>query len=446
MAALFLQTGCRENTIINTNLTPSGDSLAIVGEPVAIVARTVYSPFLTNTYTTGQKVIMGLGRINADPEIGWMDASMYMQVVPGQSSGYALPANIDSIVLVLPYSGFTYGDTSMSSTPMHYSAHYITEAFPRDAQYYNFSSKTYNTTALGTTTATVSYQTLKDSVTVGDQANKVAPHVRIPLDVNVLLPLLQNANYSSFADFLGTFNGLYVRVQDNGGNNCIPYFRLDDNASGNAYSRAGIVVYYHETAAPTVVLSNVLGFNPENCAFFNKIDYDQTAAQLDTANFLYLQGRPGYSIEISTKDVKNLPNRIVNKAELVITEVTPTPQTYFEPEYLYPYVPGLNTAGIDTLKLIEGAFYTSSTGTTASGLNFINGKATKVTIGGNVYNRYTINVPREFQKALIEKKEMTLRITGINGGYIGAFRLKAGKDMSGSDFNIRLNVVYSGVE
>ncbi len=444
--ALFAHTGCKESSIINTNITPAGDSLIIEGEPVEITAKTVYNRFNTSLTFTGVAVVHGVGVISNDPEVGKTEAGIYFQVIPPQSAGYTLPGVIDSYVLVMPYIGFTYGDTSSSAVSNTYSAYYVTDDMAHGAVYYNDDHKNYEGTALGS--ATISYDAFNDSMSV--EGKKAMPHLRIKLDDALISNKLTSANFASYLDFFASFKGLYVAASNNGNNNNIPYFRLTDDGAGTNWSKAGIVVYYHDVDSPTVVKSNLFGFNPDNCAHFNKVIQDaggsKAANAVENENYLFFQSRPGLAVEISTKDVKLMENRIVNKAEIVITEVaSDESDKYFAPLSLYPYLPSKTAAGMDTLLPVKDNTFTSTGGTQANGINFINGNAKKVTIGGQEYNQYTINVPREFQNALIEKREMVLRITGASNGYIGAYRLKAGKNASNPAFNIRMNVVYSSL-
>jgi hypothetical protein len=435
-------TGCRENTIINTNITPAGDSIFTDVQSIAINARTVESHFITSNYISGLSVIMGVGALN-DPLIGGTEAGMYMQVVPKQSTGYSLPVDIDSFVLVLPYADFTYGDSTNSSANQTFKVYRVADTMSRTAVYYDNSFKKIFSNELGS--ATVNYNSLKDSLSIEGKPTKAAPHLRITLNKDRMKEILGNgnANYNSYADFLDYFRGIYVRSATQG--NSISYFRLTDDGKGNTYSKAGIVAYYKIGDS---VVGDQFGFSPDNCGHFNRIVNNYTTS-IDTSNFLFMQSRPGLSIEISTKDVKTLPNRLVNKAELVITEVASDPK-HFPSEWVYPYtVGGKGDLNNDSLLLIADASFKSNTGTSVSGLDFIDGKVRQVTINGTVYNQYVVNCPKEFQKALKEGREMTMRITGVTNGYIGAYRLKAYKtNQTGlnTPLNIHLNVVYSGIK
>jgi hypothetical protein len=440
VSVALMVTGCKENTIINTNITPAGDSIFTDVQIIPINAKTVESHFVTSSYLSGLSVIQGIGIIS-DPQVGTTDASMYMQLIPKQSTGYSLPANIDSFVLVLPYANFTYGDSSITAANQTFSVHRLTQDLTRsaDTAYYDNDYKTFDPAVLGS--ATVNYNSLKDSLTIEGKTAKAAPHLRITLDKATMQSILGNANYNSYADFLEFFKGVYIRSNTTG--NTISYFRLTDDGKGNTYSKAGIVAYYKIGDS---VVGDQFGFNPDNCAHFNRIVNNYTA---DTSNFLFLQSRPGLSIEISTKGLAALPNRLVNRAEIVITEAANDPK-HFPSEWVYPYtVGGKGSLNNDSLLLIADATFKSNTGTSVSGLGFIDGKVRKVTINGTVYNQYVVNCPKEFQKALKEGREMTMRITGVTNGYIGAYRMKAYKsDQTGlnTPLNIHLNVVYSGIK
>jgi hypothetical protein len=440
--ALFTNTGCKESAILNTNITPAGDSLIIEGEDVPIAFKTVSVNYNTGILT--DVVVHGVGFISNDPEVGTMFSSLYMQVVPPQSSGYTLPANIDSFVLILPYIGFTYGDSAFSNTTgQTYSAYFAENAMTHGAVYYNTDSVLASTTSLGSVTVTNSQ--MRDSVNA--EGGKQIPHLRIKLDSAAMYSKLNGASYSDYASFLNSFYGFKIAVTG-GGNNTVPYFRLSSDGSTSDYASAAVLVYYHDINEPTVAKKNIFSFNKDNCAHFNNIKTDISGSNAANPGneFVYLQGRPGLALEVSTTNLKNTKNKVVNKAEIVITQVKETNDDKFAaPVIIIPYRDRdtVTASGVDTFLNVEDFVFTSSTGNQVSGASFIGGTKRNVTIDGEPYNQWVINIPKELQVALKNNKEMKLLITGANLGYIGAFRLKGYGNNADPRLKIRLNVVYS---
>lgn len=441
-AAVF-STGCKESSILNTNITPAGDSLIIEGEDVPIEFKTVLTKYNTGILT--DVVVQGVGIVKNDPEVGSMNSSMYFQVVPPQSAGYTLPANIDSFVLVLPYVGFTYGDTNNTQT---YAVHYVDEEMEYGAVYYNDASKAVST-LLGSTT--VSYKQIKDSV-AAEGKNQI-PHLRIKLNNSDLLAKLNAATYSDYAAFLKSFHGFRVSAVDNGNNKGVPYFRMSSDGSTSDYAAAAVLVYYHETNDPTVARKNIFSFNKENCAHFSHIENDISGSNAANPGneFVYLQGRPGLGIEVNTTNLKNTENKVVNKAEIVITQVAGTYDSLFfvAPRVLIPYRDEDGKAtinpSIDTFVNITDYVFTSSTGVQVSGASFVSPEKRLVTINGTQYYQWVVNIPKELQTCLKNRKEMKLLITGANVGYTGAFKLKGYGNNADPRLKIRLNVVYSSL-
>src|SRR5690606_23878084 len=133
--------------------------------------------------------------------------------------------------------------------------------------------------------------------------------------------------------------------------------------------------------------------------------------------------------------------RPIVKAELVITQVKlPGDQAdiYFPPARIFPV--RINEGG--KKENVQDRYPLSST----EPLLFMNGLAKTISIDGTDYNQYIINLPREIQKALIDKKEILhLRISGAET-FPGAYRLIAGgRNHPDARFRMQLRVYYSKI-
>src|SRR5690606_1675391 len=108
MTAMY---GCKESTVINSNLLSSADNINTVTFPdtLSVITRTVYDDSVVTSYNVSP-VYAGLGTVN-DPYFGRTSAGMALQVVP-PSTSYSFGSVPDSAVLILPYSSFSWGDTT----------------------------------------------------------------------------------------------------------------------------------------------------------------------------------------------------------------------------------------------------------------------------------------------------------------------------------------------
>src|ERR1044072_6346595 len=156
LLALFTQTGCKENTILNANIAPAVDNINLIDTSLQVRCRTIISDSLitSNSYS-GITIFHGLGTVT-DPYFGKTNAGIYFQVIP-PISGYTFPvgAIYDSAVLILPYSGFTWGDTA-AAINQKITVYEVTEPMSKDSIYYSFTTKTSNkATPLGSVTVNI---------------------------------------------------------------------------------------------------------------------------------------------------------------------------------------------------------------------------------------------------------------------------------------------------
>lgn len=443
-------TSCNEDSIIKAGITPTTDNILSdnkIGDTLTILAKTIYDDSLNTSFTPSSfPVVHGVGTL-FDPYAGNTNWGVYMQVIPS-AANLTLPAAVDSAVLILPYAGFSWGDTS-GTAYCNYRVYRVTDDLSKDSVYYSKQSKHYDFSNPMSVVTSVNMSSLKDSVKVSG-SNRM-PHMRIKL-TDAFRDFLVNTakNSGDNAAFLSVLKGLYIAAADT--NNPekvrrIPYFILNGSAD---YQRASIALYYSENGNtnPDNVKASFLSFVPTDCAHYNYISrrFSTNLSNLlnSTAksdSIVILQNEPGGAIDIRIPHLKNLPVGIINKAQLVLTLVRQygdSIEKYTEPARIYPV--GIDASG-KSYTILDREPLTST-----APLDFIDGNKRTVTLpNGQSAVQYYINIPREVQKAIVNKSdELHLRINGTIT-YPGAYRLIVGGTHSNSLYKIRLNIVYTKV-
>lgn len=446
-AALITATGCKEDTIVKASVAPGENNLGTqsIGDTITVNATNVFlDAIVTSEKITGLPVVQGLGTI-VDPFLGKTNAGLYFQVLPtvNDFSFSASPYVIDSAVLILPYSGFGWGNRT-NPKPQRLKVYRINEALDINTEYFSDKDRQLHSTLLGD--AVINLQTaLKDTpVILGTNAG--FKHIRIPLSrdyIDDVLSKVGSSTFSSEAEFLSYFNGFYVMPDStenmNNNTDLIPYILFD---GGSDYSRVAVAFYYRENGGS---ISKVAFFNyvRDKTVNYNRITRNFNGfpvAQLlnrQTTDTLIVQNEPGISIQVKIPHLKELPQASIIKAELVLTKISSGvgADSLIEPNRLN--VVGVNDAGVE----YEIADYDATDINAA--IVFVDGaKRSEKDAAGNDITTYRINIPREVQKAIIDKRnELHLRIKGAKG-FPGAYRLVAGGRKHGT-YKMQLNIVYA---
>jgi hypothetical protein len=443
---------CKEDTLINSTVIPPVDNINTFAVEVdSILTVTVNDDSVLTGYNYyNSDIFKGIGVINADPFFGKTYAGAFFQIVPPTTSFTFAGTNpvIDSAILVLPYSGVIYGDSN-ATVNQQLNVYQIEDAFSRDSLYYSNQKLGVNRLKpMGS--ATMNIRKLLDSNTVWGV--KVAPQLRIKLNSWVADSILANAGGTKFADyptFLTWFKGIYVEPDTTASatGRAIPYFKLDGLDQN---SRANIIFYYHNNTDDS--LSTSFGFVASYCAHTNWIkrtfsnypiaNYFPASGKVSDSIFM-IQNEPGAAGDITIRLDKvftQLTKTVINKAELVITQIAPAAaeDTLFEaPVRLFP-------SGIDSL----GAVYTIADRYPTSSnepLNFIDGTRRVAYVNNQKVYQYIINIPRELQSAILKNRKFVhLRLNGTVS-FPGAYRLKAGGNKH-SNSKIKLNIIYTKIQ
>jgi hypothetical protein len=440
-AALFFAS-CKEDTVIKANLAPSVDNVSTepIPDTITILSKTFFEDtVVTSNESSSQLVFHGLGKAN-DPFFGLTNAGIYLQVVP-EKAYYRFPSVIDSAFLILPYSGFSWGDTSATDAGAKqvYNVYRVTDTMGRDTKYYSNSSKAYDPNPVGTL-AVDDVRKLKDSVFV--LGRNRTPHLRIRLDGSFISAIVTDAATSGDnSAFLDKFRGLYIAPADmSNSGKAISYFVIN---GANDYQRAAIQFFYFQDSVRNAFFS----FASNAAGHFNKITrtYNQEVKNIlnstaESDEVLLLQNTPGTAIDLKFPYLKNLPQGVINKAELVITKISYSTDPdagankFFEPARIFP-------RGVEPGGTVYDVLDTE--GNEAS-LNFVDGTRREITLPNGIkVTRYVINIPREVQRAIVNKLDVLhLRIYGVQR-FFGAYRLTAGG--KNSAYKVSLNIAYSKI-
>jgi hypothetical protein len=450
MAALALfATGCKENTIIKANVTPSVDNIFTETFPdtITILSKTFFDDTIATSLfqrdaNNNSRAIQPLGTVN-DPFFGRTNAGIYFQVVP-EKAGFNFSTNsptVDSAFVVLPYYGFNWGDTA-NIAPQTLRVYRVTNDLAKGEIYYSKTEKGIDEANPVSQPTVVDFSKLRDSVEV--RGTKQWPHVRIRLNDDFVQAMKNaSANSTSLAGFLAEIKGLFVAPAqfNNTTGNALSYFEL---TGASDFTRASVQFFFHEGSS-TDVKTAFFNFTTADCAQYGRIirDYKGYPAEgyfnstLASDSIVLLQNEPGAAIDLRFPYLKNLPQVTVNRAQVVLTRVKigsdAGTDNFFPPARIYPI-------GIDA----SGALYTvldREPLTETSPVAFIDGTLQEIDLGGVKISRYVLNLPREIQRAITNKTEqLHLRINGTQT-FAGAYRLTAGGNHS--LYKVSLNITYS---
>lgn len=440
---LLMQTSCREDTILNADIVPPGDTVTVSAtDSITILTKTVLDDSLiTSQSLSGYPIYHALGTVTTDPYFGKTHTGIAFQVVP-PSLDYKFPKAPDSAFLILPYAGYSWGDTS-STTTQTFKVYKLTDTMSKDSNYYNFTNIGVDrSNLLGS--AQVNYKSLMDSVTVsGTNRNRV---LKIKLSSNFVNEIYTESAKTTgsalqtYPEFMRFMKGLYLEADTNQGN-CLHYFRLDGSSN---FSRANIIFFYTQDSVKTTSFYYTSTYNAHYNRIVRKLDGTTLGTLLNPNNtsdsVVVIQNGPGAVADLKFPYIKNLPKLPINKAELIITQYEfagDNKETYYAPERIYPV--GVDKYGAK-YNILDRYPLSSS-----SPLVFMDGTKKTKQLGALTVHQYILNIPREVQRAIVEQRDtLHLRISGA-ATYSAAHRLIAvgDKTFSNNAMSIKLNIVYS---
>ncbi|MBA3828949.1 MAG: DUF4270 family protein [Taibaiella sp.] len=438
---IFSQSGCKENTIINANIAPNINGINTIGiDTFTAISTTLFF----NQFPVSNNANLGVGNIYADPFFGNTTSTMYFQVVPQiLNPSFFATDIVDSAFLILPYTGFTFGDNSTASPAQKIDVYPITDSLSSTTNY--FSDRAFaidKSSSYGS--ITLSPSSLADSIFAGGKLRSSI--LKIPLN-NTFINKIKTPSVYSSADnitFLSNFKGLCILGDSTIHGKSLSYFYF---GGSDTFTRPNILVYHHNpTSSPGTENLFQIYYNSTYCAKSAYIT--RNYAGYPANNYFHptktndsialIEGHPGAGMDIHFPYLyKSLPTAIINKAELIVTQVS------FASSPIYAVPTGLalykyNQAG-DSLANITDRYPIGSLYSNA----YIDGNAQSVNLGGVTLTRYVMNIPREVQLSITQQSDLRLFILG-SFAYPGAGRLVAGGgSITDKNFRVRLNIVYS---
>jgi len=279
-----------------------------------------------------------IGNIVDDPIFGKTNAKLFLElkpdVYPWTFSGIYKPDSLtvmDSVVLILSWSG-SYGDTVQTQKFNVYEIHpfsdfridtFMTIRDPGFQRWALLGSKTF------------SPRNLKDSVKA--YQDTTAGQLRIKLDNSFgrrLLDYDTTTAYGSDSAFKKHFKGFEIAAEEGIGNGLMAF-----GINNNANTKLAIYYKYRSGGQDIPAVSYFRFTNTSaNHNYVNRFDFNGTSWK-STANDqvvdspIYLINTPGTYATVKIPALRNMSNRVVNRAELIVEQLyDPSNVTFQDPD------------------------------------------------------------------------------------------------------------------
>jgi hypothetical protein len=224
----------------------------------------------------------------------------------------------------------------------------------------------------------------------------------------------------------------------------------------------GITVFYHNESDDS--LQAFFPFNPSSCGFSNYVHRDYTGSEAskhfgDTLNvkgdsLIYLQGKPGLYADIEIPYLQDFPNAIINKAELIITQIPDAASDIFRaPDWLFLWQ--YKNAAKDSLDYIfdVGAVNNALYGLQLTNLTYFDGSRRTITNqDGKQVAQYHINITRYLQHLVRQSPSypetnfgFRLEVLDASGSSRDPGRVILGGGTH-ARYPIKLHVVYTKID
>lgn len=438
LAALYAFTGCNEATILGKELIPGSDKI--------VVKDTTINNLITlNILRTDSSLRSGggyyqgaLGSITQDPIFGKSHGFVYTQLaLPNadftfEGTGWSL----DSVVLYVGADTVWYG----ANGPLNVNIYRMNEPnFKIDTSYIYNQPRSYDPSKLvGSATIYPVYP--KDSLSI--YGTKYAPQLRMRLNPSFGQELMQQRADGAFKNdsaFRAWLVGLAI-VPDTMSGNTMLYTNLN---SGDTR----LTVYYKNSEKDSLMAS--FKFDMYGSGHANYFNRNYTGAEVSNLvntnnpagdNIVYIQEAPGIYTNLQLPDIAEVPNAVINKAELVITEINSgsagMDNIFTEPSRLMlrRYVTH------DSLAFLVDYGLSSNPDLAYFGGN----KIVISDLGPFKVVQYKFNIARHIQLAQQKKIDNSvLRLEGWSSRMIDFPRLKAGGGSATPPANVKLRIIYT---
>ena len=324
LSFFFLLTlvSCEKPSDIGLGLQGENNLLGTTFEKMNVAAGTVVQPdsivaFKNNPVLVGKAT---------DGDFGTLTAAHYTEISlngTGVDFGIAPNTQADSMVLVLAYTGYYYGDTTTSMT---FNVLKLRENF-QDNQTYFTTSIIPDEKVIGTTTFKPRYHRTKTNGTPGSRL------LRIKLDNNFANEILAKSGQNELStqeEFRKFWKGIAITPNANSATgSLVGFFTKPDTAGTQVLRVAGINLYYKDkNNSPkfhNFSLSGNYYFNTlkaEGPGKLPALAKGQELKSTNSNNETYIQEFTGVKTLISLPEIETFKNGkgnvYINYAELVI--------------------------------------------------------------------------------------------------------------------------------
>lgn len=437
LAAFYAFTGCNEATILGKDLIPGSDKVVVKDTTInSLITLNIHR--VDSNIRTGNSYYQGvLGSITQDPIFGKTHGFLYTQVALPKSeftfegTGWTL----DSVVLYIGADTVWYGENA----PLNVKVYRMNETnFKIDTAYLYNQPRSYDLSKQ-IANATIWPVYPKDSLSI--YGTKYAPQIRIPLNASFGQELFQQRADGAFKNdsaFRVWLNGLAI-VPDTTNGRTMLYTNLNSGSTR-------VTVYYKNSEKDSLTAS--FNFDPYASAHANFFARNYTGKEV--ANFIntnnpagdnvvYIQEAPGIYTNIHLPAIEEIPNAIINMAELVVTEINS------------------GSAGLDNIftepnRLMLRRYLTHDSlgflvdygNPSNPDLGFGGSKIVISDLGPYKVVQYKFNIARHLQLAQQKKLENSvLRLEGWSSRMIDLPRLKAGGGSATPPANVKLRIIYT---
>ena len=329
LSLIFIISSCKrinEATDLGDEVIPGADGVHTFDTTLANLET--YNHIFTNendSVRVGRFNDQIIGNIVNDPLFGKTNAKLFLELKPDfypwSFSGIYKPDSLylDSVVLVLSWNG-TYGDTMVSQKFNVFEMHpfkefrmdtFLTIRDPGFDRWAQLGSKSFIPS------------NLRDSVKAF--RDTTAGQLRIKLDDNFGRRLLNydtTTAYRSDSAFKAHFRGFEVAAEEGIGR-ALMAFGISNNANTK------LAIYYRytsggqdDTAVSYFRFTNVsANHNYVNRDEFNGTSWKSTSNDQTEDAELYIINTPGSYATIKIPALRNLSNRIINRAELIVEQI-----------------------------------------------------------------------------------------------------------------------------
>ena len=400
----------------------------------------VTDSIIVHSKNTSRQLITYLCGNIEEPVFGRYTADIYAQpLLPGVATAL-IGSTLDSVVLQLRYDTLgTYGDIDQ---PITLEVYRMIENPDFDSDYYSHQRFLTDTDLLGSLTFTPN---VKDSVEIirPNDTTKVAPCIRIPLDVMKMSEITQQSEVtlSNQDSFLHYFNGLYIKMS--GANNTMLGFKLVNAVTGLSF-------YYDKDPALDQEFRFVITAGSVKTVH---MEHDYTGSMVESSltpdeerDYFYIQGLSGVRTKMRVEGLDTLGEAIINQAQIELFCTFPDGDN---PDF---YPPVLNCITqeyddedgiINSEDVLVALGLTGSSSTTESFNLIYGGKLTEVDAEPPAVYRYNMNVTLQVKSIYKGEKENIIYFNPFAKGNLPNRSMIYGPDHP--TYAPRLRVAYTKI-